>query len=128
MKVSKLGLDGILLKMLKILKLKMYELKIYRRVMCHDNEKSCKIGRGIDLSFQNWHEEFDEFWPEHSKVSKICTLMGSFWSKYLIFGLKRYRGVTLDGTEDWCKIWRKTDLCFEKWHDKFGKFLFAGWI
>ena len=128
MKVSKLGLDGILLKMLKILKLKMYELKIYRRVMYHDNEKSCKIGRGIDLSFQNWHEEFDEFWPEHSKVSKICTLMGSFWSKYLIFGLKRYRGVTLDGTEDWCKIWRKTDLCFEKWHDKFGKFLFAGWI
>ena len=96
--------------------------------MCHDNEKSCKIGRGIDLSFQNWHEEFDEFWPEHSKVSKICTLMGSFWSKYLIFGLKRYRGVTLDGTEDWCKIWRKTDLCFEKWRDKFGKFLFAGWI
>ena len=25
------------------------------------------------------------------------------------------------GTEDWCKIWRKTDLYFPKWHDKFGK-------
>ena len=27
-----------------------------------------------------------------------------------------------DGTEDWCKRWRKTDLCFQKWHEEFGKF------
>ena len=26
-----------------------------------------------------------------------------------------------DGTEDWCKIWSKTDLCFQKLYDKFGK-------
>ena len=26
-----------------------------------------------------------------------------------------------EGTEDWCKIWRKTDLQFQKWHEKFGK-------
>ena len=26
-----------------------------------------------------------------------------------------------DGTEYWCKIWRKTDFCFQKWHDEFGK-------
>ena len=25
-----------------------------------------------------------------------------------------------DGTEDCCKIWRKTDLCFPKWHEEFG--------
>ena len=59
-------------------KLKKYELKIHRGVICHDNEEWCKIWRGIDLSFQNWHEEFDKFWPEHSKVPKIFTLMGSF--------------------------------------------------
>ena len=35
----------------------------------------------IDLSFQNWHEEFEEFWPEHLKVSKMFLLMGSFWAK-----------------------------------------------
>ena len=23
-----------------------------------------------ELTFQNWHEEFDEFWHEHLKVSK----------------------------------------------------------
>ena len=34
----------------------------------HDNEEWCKIWRGIDLSFQNWHEEFEEFWLEHSKI------------------------------------------------------------
>ena len=67
----------------------MYELKIYRGVLCHDNEEWCKIWRGIDLSVQNWHEEFDEFWPEHSKISKICTLMGCFWPKYIMFELKK---------------------------------------
>ena len=25
-------------------------------------------------------------------------------------------------TKDWCKIWRKSDLCFPKWHKEFGKF------
>ena len=39
-------------------KWKMYELKVYRGAMCHDNEKWCKIWRGIDFSVQNWHEEF----------------------------------------------------------------------
>ena len=67
------------------LKLKIYELKIYRGVLCHGNEELCKIWRGTDLSVQNWHEEFDEFWPEHSKITKICTLMGCIWPKYIMF-------------------------------------------
>ena len=25
-------------------------------------------------------------------------------------------------TEEWCKIWRGTDLRFEKWHEEFGEF------
>ena len=59
----------------------MYGLKIYGGVMSHDNEEWCKNRRGIDLSFKNWAKGFDKFWPEHSKVSKICTLMGSFYPK-----------------------------------------------
>ena len=35
-------------------------------------EEWCKIWRGIDSSVQDWHEKFDEFSPEHSKISKIC--------------------------------------------------------
>ena len=65
---------------------KMYELW---GVMCHDNKEWCKIWQGIDLLFQNWHVEFDKFWPEHWKVSKIYTLMGSYWTKYIIFELKK---------------------------------------
>ena len=103
-------------------KLKMYELKNYRGVICHENEEWCKIWRRTDLSVQNWHETFDEFWPEHWKISRICTLMGCFWPKYIIFELKKYREVMFDGTEYWCKIWRKTDMCFQKWHEEFSKF------
>ena len=93
-------------------KLKMYKFKIYRGGMRHDNEEWCKIWRGIDLSIKNWHEEFHEFWLEHSKISKIGTLMGCFWEKCIMFELKNYRGVIFHGTEYWCKIWRKTDLFF----------------
>ena len=57
--------------------------------MCHDNEEWYKTWRGIDLSIQKWHEEFDKFWPEHLKISKICTLMGFFWTKYIVFELKK---------------------------------------
>ena len=89
--------------------------------------KWCKIGGGIDLSFQNWNKKFDKLWSEHTKISKSCTLLGSFWSKYIMFELKKYRRVIFDGTEDWCKIWRKTDLCFLKWHEEFAKFSFTSW-
>ena len=97
-------------------KLKMHELKIYWGVTCHENEEWCKNWRGVDFSVQNWHEQFDEFWFKHSKISKICTLMGCLWPKYIMFDLKKCRGVIFDGTEHWCKNWRKTDFCCQKWH------------
>ena len=65
-KSQNLDFDGILLNP----KYKIYELKTYRGVVCHDNKEWCKTGRGIDLLFQNWDEEFDEFWLEYSKISK----------------------------------------------------------
>ena len=56
-------------------------------------------------------------WP-----SKISTLIGSYCAKYSMFDLKKYRGVISHDTEKWCKIWKKTDLWFGKWHEDFGKF------
>ena len=38
----------------------------------HDTEEWCKIWRKTDLLSQKW-QEFDKFWPEHSKVTKIPT-------------------------------------------------------
>ena len=81
-----------------------FEQKKYRGVIFHETEKGYKIWRGIDLSFQNWHKEFDKIWPEHSKVSKIFILMGSFWAKYILFELKKYRGVIFHETEERYKI------------------------
>ena len=100
----------------------LFKLKTYRGVFFHENEEGYKIRRGIDLSFQNWHKEFDKFWPEHSKVSKIFTLMGSFWAKYILFELKKYRGVIFHETEERYKIWRGIDLSFQNWHKEFDKF------
>ena len=91
----------------------MYELKIYRKVMYHDNEEWCKIWRGINLTNSKLTTQFDEFWPEHSKVSKICTLMGHFWTKYIMFQLKKYRGVMFQDTEEWCKIEGKLTFAFQ---------------
>ena len=70
----------------------MYELEIYRGVLCNNNEEWCEIWRGMDFSVQNWHEDFDNFWREHSKISKLCTLMGSFWPNYIMFELKKSIG------------------------------------
>ena len=71
--------------------------------------------------FQKW-QEFVKSWPGHSKVLKICTLIGSYCVKYLIFDLKKYRGVIFHDNEDWRQIIRKNDLWFWKWHEDFVKF------
>ena len=55
-------------------------------------------------------------------LEKICVLTGSLWLKYIMFELQKYRGVIFHETEDLCKFWRKADLWFENWHEKFGKF------
>ena len=112
LKVSKLGFwwDPL------IQSWKSMSFKIRKGVICHDNKEWRKILRGIELSFQSWHEEFNEFWPEHSKVSKIFTLMGSFWAKYKLFELKKYRGVIFHETEEGYKIWRGINLSFQNWH------------
>ena len=53
---------------------------------------------------------------------KICTLMCYFYQKYIMFEPKKCSGVMCNNTEKWCKIWRGTDLCFEKRHGEFGEF------
>ena len=56
----------------------------------------------------------------HEKFHQIFTLIGSFCWKCIKF---QYRGIMSHETEEWCKIWRKTDLWFRKWHEEFGKVL-----
>ena len=74
-----------------------------------------------DSLFQKW-QEFGEFWSDHSKVSNICTLIGSFRAKYITFDLKKYRGVIFYDTDEPCKICRKSEENWGNGHEKFGKF------
>ena len=99
----------------------MFELKKYRGIIFHETEQEYKIWRGIDLPFQNWHRIFYKFWPEHSKVSKIFIWMSSFWEKYILFELKRYRGVIFYETEDRYEIFRGIDSPFQNWQKEFDK-------
>ena len=94
------------------------ELKKDRGIIFHKTGEGYKIWRGIDLSFQNWHKKF-KFWPERWKVSKIFILMGSFWEKYLLFQLKKYRGIIFHETEERYNIWKGINLSFQNWHKKF---------
>ena len=96
--------------------------KLQRSYHFNDNEEWFKIWRGIDLSVQNWNEELDKFSPFHSKISKMCALMSCLWPNYKMFELIKCRGVILDDTKNWFKILRNADLCFQKWHEEFGKF------
>ena len=42
---------------------------------------------------------------------KICTLMGYFCRRYVMFELKKYGGVVV-----------KNDLWFQKWHKEYDEF------
>ena len=55
----------------------------------------------------------NEFWSEHLKVSKIFILMCSFWAKYILFELKKYRGVIFHEIEEGYKIWKGINLSFQ---------------
>ena len=98
------------------------ELKNYRGVIFHETEGEYKIWRVIDLSFKNWHEEFDKFWPERSKVSTIFTSMGSLWAKCILFELKKYGGVIFHETEDGYKTWGGINFSFQNSDKKFENF------
>ena len=65
-----------------------------------------KFVRGIDLSFQNVHEEFDEFWPEkYSKKSQKFQLSWDFFDQSICLSLK--------GTEELCLMALNIDAKFE---------------
>ena len=70
--------------------------------MSHDNKiwrGICKIWRGINFSVQNSMTNLTNFDPGTQNL-KNFTLMGCFWPKYVMFDLKKYRGVMFDGTKD----------------------------
>ena len=114
--VSKLGfLLGLFIQSTKYISLK-FTGELY--IVTVKNDAKFEKGKSV----QNWHEEFNKFWHGHSKISKICTLMGCLWPRYIIFELRKYRGVMFESNQDWYRVLEKTNLCFQKWHEEFGNF------
>ena len=89
--------------------------------MSHDPEDWWKNWRKLICCFKN-DKNLVKFDPSTCKVSKICTWICSYCANYSMFYVKKYRGVIFHDTEGWCKVWRKTDLWFGKWHEEYGKF------
>ena len=92
--------------------------KKYRGIVFHETADRYKTWGGINLSFQNWHEKFEKIWLEHSKkFSKIFILMISFWAKYILYELRKYRRHIFHETEERLKIWREfweeSTCCFK---------------
>ena len=110
LKVSKLGLWwDLLIQSRNSVRLKFTE-ELCFTAMKNDTkfeaELTCRFK--IDMNFTNFDPSFNGL-----LVTKV--LMGSSWPKYIMFELKQYRVVIFHGTEEWHKIWKKTDLWFEKW-------------
>ena len=84
----------------------MNELKIYRGVLCHENEEWYQIWRGIDLSAQNWHEEFGKFLTRALKNLKNLR-----FNKLLLTNV--YNVWARKSIEDLCLMALKIDAKFE---------------
>ena len=87
-----------------------------------------KFEEELTCYFKIYYREFDKFWPKHLKVSKIFTLITSFWANYLLFELKKYRGVISHGTEEWYKLWRGIDLSFQSCMSNLTNFDLSTWM
>ena len=87
-------------------KKKMYALKIYGELCVMTMKNDAKFGEKLPCRFKIDVRNLGNF---DSKLSKICTSVGSFW-------------VMFDSTGDGCEIWRKANVCFQKWHEEFAKF------
>ena len=51
----------------------------------HQNTRRSQNWDSDGILLSKVEHEFDEFWPRYSKFSNICTLMGSFWPKNMLF-------------------------------------------
>ena len=102
----------------------------------------CKVfkvwSKKVQRSYFSWHwklmQNLKKNWFVVSNMTRIWWILTwtlesfkkSYFNglllNYILFQLKKYRGVIFHDTEEWCKIWRKTALLLGKWHEEFCKF------
>ena len=83
---------------------------------------SRKFEEELTCHFKVDMRNLTNFDPSTWKSQKIFILMCSFWAKYILFELKKYRGVIFHETEEGYKIWRAINLSIQNWLKEFDKF------
>ena len=84
--------------------------KVYRRVIFHENEVSGELSfmtltkNRLMVSKMIWWIWW--IFTRTLRNLKIFTFIGYFCPKYIMFELKKYRGVVFYDNEEGCKIWR----------------------
>ena len=108
LKVSKLGLwwDPL------IQNRKRMSLRSTEELCVMTMKKNAKLEEELTCHFKIVMRNLNEFWSKHLKISKSFILMCSFWAKYILFEVKKYRGVIFHETDEVYKIWRGIDLSF----------------
>ena len=84
-------------------------------------KSDAKFEEELTCAFKNDMRNLQNFDSSTQKPKKKLLLNWFLWPNYML-ELKKNRGVMFAGIEDWCTIWRKTDLCFQKGNAEFGKF------
>ena len=76
-------------------------------------ESSCRFKIGI--------RNLTKFDASTQNSQKFSFEWAPFLAKYILFGLKKYRGIIFHETEEGCKTWRGIDL-LQNWCKEFDKF------
>ena len=105
---------------------KLLSLKLTEELCIMTMKNDAKFEEELTCQFKIDMRNLTNFDLSTRKSQKNFALMSYFWPKYIMFELKKYRRVMFDDTEHWWKIWKKTDLCFQKWYEEFSKFSQAG--
>ena len=95
-----------------------------RKCMSAKFTEEYKIWRGINwLIVSNLAWGIWRFLTLALKSLKDFHFNGLLLNKVYNFWAKKVQRIMSHDTVEWCNIWRKTDLWFGKWHEKFSEFL-----
>ena len=108
--------EGIFLSNLKCISLKFTEELCVMR-MKNDAKFEADLTCRFKTDMRIW-----QILTRALKILKNLHFHGLLLSKVYNVWAKKVQKSMFDSTEDWCKIWRKTELCFPKWYEDFGKF------
>ena len=97
--------------------------KLQRSNLSWNWKRDTKCGEESTPHFKIRIRIFTKFDPSTRKSQKFSIYWIPFeQSIYILFELKKYRGIIFNETEEGYKIWRGIDVFFENWHKKFDKF------